>query len=284
MTSYIKKMMLRSLGEDTLLTALLLGPVLLLSPILASGQVDERFTPYVTDTRGTRVDAIASQPDGKYLVGGSFDSANGQRRPGLVRFNADGSVDESFVPATGGPAQSIHVLADGKIVIGGFQLGGLVNGVSRSGVFRLTSDGSFDPTFGGGSGANGVFGVAPQPDGKVLLFGTFSSVNGVSRRYLARLNSNGTVDTGFNTTINSGSEIHSLLALPDGKIIVGGGFFDFGGVSRRGLARLNHDGSLDTSFTIGSEGSIRALLPQQKGDSLLDPFIFLVRVSREVLW
>ncbi len=41
---------------------------------------------------------VTALPDGKLLLSGLFDSAEGRPRPGYARFLADGSVDESFVP------------------------------------------------------------------------------------------------------------------------------------------------------------------------------------------
>ncbi len=39
-----------------------------------------------------------------------------------------------------------------------------------------------------------------------------------------------------------------IVPQPDGKLLIGGYFTNYGEVPRNGLARLNHDGSLDTSF------------------------------------
>src|SRR4051812_47312951 len=50
-----------------------------------------------------------------------------------------------------------------------------------------------------------VFGLSVQPDGKILVAGSFTQIGGVARNRLARLNLDGTVDAGFNP--NAGSPV-----------------------------------------------------------------------------
>ncbi len=100
--------------------------------------------------------------------------------------------------------------------------------------------------------------VAVQTDGKILIAGTFSAVGGVSRNGIARLNADGSLDTSFNPgTGVSDSSIDSLAVAPDGKILIGGVFSSFNGTPRQRVARLNADGSLDTSFNSGTEATSR---------------------------
>src|SRR5207237_6424245 len=66
---------------------------------MAAGEVDTTFnaSAYINDNFGAKV--VIAQPDGKILVGGdSFTVANGVARHGIVRLNADGSVDAGFDP------------------------------------------------------------------------------------------------------------------------------------------------------------------------------------------
>src|SRR5437764_1187896 len=79
---------------------------------------------------------------------------------------------------------------DGKvIVVGNFSY---IGPVDRAGIARLKADGTLDPTFDPGTGANGAINlVALQSDGKVLIVGPFTSVNGTTRNGVARLNSDG---------------------------------------------------------------------------------------------
>lgn len=61
------------------------------------------------------------------------------------------------------------------------------------------------------------------------------------------------VDPTFNTgnTGVSGS-LACMLRQADGKILIGGSFSAYNGVARNGIARLNADGTLDTTFNVGS--------------------------------
>jgi len=91
--------------------------------------------------------------------------------------------------------------------------------------------------------------IAVQTDGKILIGGEFTAVSGVERYRIARLNSNGTLDSDFNP--NADNSVTSVAVQPDGKILIGGKFSNVGTPpeARNRIARLNADGSLDTTFT-----------------------------------
>lgn len=82
----------------------------------------------------------------------------------------------------------------------------------------------------------------------------------------------GSIDSTFNTFDdgthgnNSGfnSWVMSTTVQPDGKIIVGGIFTSFNGIERNSMARLNENGTLDTTFHIGTgfNNSINAIAIQ----------------------
>ena len=61
----------------------------------------------------------------------------------------------------------------------------------------------------------------------------------------------GTVDRSFNPGSTTGREVMALLVLPDGRAYVGGSFRVLGGAFCPQLARLNPDGSVDLSFSVG---------------------------------
>jgi carbonic anhydrase len=85
----------------------------------------------------------------------------------------------------------VAVQTDGKIVLGGMFTS--VNNQPRSRIARLNSNGNVEDsaTFNPGSGANnGVFGMAVQTDGKIVLSGDFTAVNGTVRNAIARLDNN----------------------------------------------------------------------------------------------
>jgi len=216
------------------------------------------------------IEAMTVQPDGKVLIGGGFDQVNAFNRAGVARLNPDGSVDTGFDPGSGanGWVESIALEPDGKAVIGGRFT--TVNGIARNRIARMNRNGTVDLTFDPGAAANGiVHNVAVQPDSKVLLAGAFTTVNGVARNRVARLNADGSLDLTFNPGEGANDVAWALALQADGRIVVSGGFTSFDGVSRTRLARLNPDGSLDTSFNTSLSLRANAIIPLADGKLLL---------------
>jgi len=125
-----------------------------------------------------------------------------------------------------------------------------VNDTNRNCIARLNANGSLDSTFKPGTGPNNlsVSCVAVQADGKVLIGGAFTTVNGTNRSRMARLNANGGLDGSFSSGIGVNGAVSSVVVQPDGKVLIGGPFTFINGTNRYGSARLNADGSLDSTF------------------------------------
>lgn len=195
----------------------------------------------------------AEQADGKILIGGDFTQYNGQSRPRIARLEANGQLDATFDPGAGanGSIRTMQYLPDGKIMIAGdFTTYG---GVARSRIARLNANGTLDTSFDPSAGADQeVRAPAVQPDGKVLIGGSFTTVGGVPRSRIARLNEDGSVDASFVVGTGVNDRVEAIGVQPDGKIVFGGNFNFYNGVQRNRLCRLNADGSLDTSFAIGT--------------------------------
>ena len=106
-----------------------------------TGGLDATFNPIFTRTNGTpRVSSVVVQCDGKMIVAGDFTAVNGVTRLGLVRLNASGAVDTSFVTSTSGAlgATGLALQADGKVLVTGtFQQ---LNGAVRNRIARLNND------------------------------------------------------------------------------------------------------------------------------------------------
>ena len=203
---------------------------------------------------------FAVQADGKILVAGTFDQYNSVPAAGVVRLNANGSVDPTFNVGTGldlntaYPA-SLAVQADGKILLGGeFDA---FNGQPTTGLVRLNANGSVDASFTSPLlRATYVEGLIVQPDGKVLLNG-YLNLPGTPAQYagLARLLPGGALDLNFVTSIFRDGEVSTstsepaVLLQPDGKIIVSGYFT---GAAGNRVARLNPDGTSDLTFQVGT--------------------------------
>ena len=196
----------------------------------------------------------AIQPDDKIIFTGDFWEYNGQPAGHIVRILPDGSMDMAFQSVVGGLDWSVYTILiqpDGKIVMAGDH--SMLNGLPIPRVFRLNADGTRDEPFitNVGTAVNGTaYWGTLQPDGKIILTGSFTQFNGVNVGRVLRLNADGTLDTAFNTAIGTGANayIPAVALQADGKILVGGDFTSFNGVTIARLARLNSDGTLDTAF------------------------------------
>src|SRR5205807_9169139 len=186
-----------------------------------------------------------------------------------------GFVDPSFLSGMTGPNSWLWAGAlqsDGKLLLGGQFTS--FNGVPRGPVARLNVDGSVDTNFSASvtAGEPTIHSVAVQPDGKVLVGGMFTGMNGAPRFRLARLNADGTLDTNFVATVaGSGSFITvSDLALQSNSQVVISGWFDaVNGSPRTNIARLNSNGTLDSTFVAGTDTTPNALALQLDGRVLI---------------
>ncbi len=242
------------------------------------GSLDASFNPGANGI----VIALALQADGKILVAGEFTGLGGgagtTTRHNLGRLNSDGTVDASFNPGANSLVYALAVQTSGKIVVGGAftTLGGGGTGTTtRNNIGRLNPDGSLDASFN--PGANGyVSALAVQVDGRILVGGGFTTFGGggtglTARSRIGRLNPDGSLDAGFNPGANNG--INALAVQADGKVLLCGTFTAVGGggsgtAPRNRIARLRHDGSLDSSFNPGANATVYAVAEQADGDIL----------------
>ena len=267
----------------------------------SNGSRDTTFPILRNISPGTGLSVLV-QPDNKILVGGPFNSANGVIRRSFARFNADGTLDTGFVPPSFGnaPIYDLALQTDGKILVGGNTFGNArrlnSNGASDitftgttnytaieslpdgkvliggATLRRHNSDGSLDTTLATVSGGTSpaIYKIALQPDGKIIINGSFTTVNGTNRGRIARLNADGTVDTSFNPPGGANADVFAVALQADGKMLVGGSFTSFNSdTSKKYLARLNADGSLDTSFSPNLDSTVVALKIQPDGKILL---------------
>ncbi|MCS7337312.1 MAG: immunoglobulin domain-containing protein, partial [Verrucomicrobiae bacterium] len=112
-----------------------------------------------------------------------------------------------------------------------------------------------------------VYCAAIQPDGKILIGGSFTVVDGQNWTNLARLEPSGALDTDF--VADADGAVYCLAILHDGKILVGGDFTRLSGHSRSRIGRLNSDGSLDAGFDPGADGRVCAIVPLADGRILV---------------
>jgi uncharacterized delta-60 repeat protein len=244
------------------------------------GTPDIAFTSPLFDPASNGIRVTLVQPDGKLFIGGQFTITGTPSLNGIARLNANGTLDSTFTPGagvSGGFVEAAALQSDGKIVIGG-QFG-QVSGTTRNDLARLNTDGSLDATFDPGTGVDGAIAdLLVQPDGKIVIGGGFTQVGGTFRLNFAQLNTDGTVDTGFNPILGPELPVTSLALQPDGKIILGGAFSTFAGISRAGIARVGSTGLLDFFFnpTTQTDGFVDAIAVQSDGKAVIGGFFSTV--------
>jgi uncharacterized delta-60 repeat protein len=235
------------------------------------GTVDTTFNPGTGPN--DLVHAIAVQPNGKIIIGGLFTSVNGVERNRIARLDSNGSVEslDTFNPGTGANdhVYTVALQPDGRILLGGLFTS--VAGEARAYIARLESNGALENTATFNTGTNNrVYCITVQPDGKILLGGIFTTVGGQSRVRIARLESNGSVESlaSFDPGAGADDLVNSIALQVDGKILLGGGFFEVRGTSRIGVARLHANGTLDGDFDPGAGATDLYDVPSVNGVTL----------------
>lgn len=230
-----------------------------LARLNADGSLDNTFTS--PGFFNGALSALAIQPSGKILVGGSFSTLNGSATGRIVRLNTDGSKDNTFSSGSGFNdfVQDIAFQSDGKIIVGGNFT--TYDGASAVDIIRLNTDGSRDSTFvnsGTSGGGNYISSINVQPDDSLIVVGAFDTMDGSPAGSVAKLNPNGSIDNSFDVSpgARNGDYVSSVfdsITQPDGKIIISGNFITYDGMNIRSLIRVDpNDGSIDTEFDAGS--------------------------------
>lgn len=146
------------------------------------------------------------------------------------------------------------------VVISGITLFGdsiVTDSVETPQIVRFNADGSLDKTFRfnstnnrGLSAGNGfVSSSYMQADGRLIVVGSFNKFDELTAGRIVRLNVNGTVDPSFNSGTGADRGIGSITYNPlNKKYLITGSFTTYNGVSAKGIALLNEDGSIDQSF------------------------------------
>jgi uncharacterized delta-60 repeat protein len=139
--------------------------------------------------------------------------------------------------------------------------------------------GSIDSTFS--ATTTKVQTVVTQPNGQIVIGGSFTTVDGVPANGVARLNANGTLDTSFAPSV-TGGPVYCLAVQPDGKILVGGDYTNVNGVTTNiNLVRLNTDGSLDTAFAPNPNGEVACLAIQPNGQIIAGGYFSTISGSSQ---
>ena len=252
------------------------------------GSIDTAFTP--DDINGD-VLALSFNSGRQILAGGNFTAVGTTAEGRVARLNTDGSLDTGFLNGKAGANAAVSAIAcqttlgdADRVLIGGAFT--TVNTYTRYFVARFMTDGSVDTSFNPGAGADNVINAIAEAfmgsetnlTRNIYIGGNFVSYNGQSSPGVERLKNNGTVDYGFNVGTGADGPVYALAVYPAGsfyagKLLVGGAFSHFNGITISNLVRLNVDGSVDTNFNAslgaGPNGPVRALAIQSDGAVLV---------------
>jgi uncharacterized delta-60 repeat protein len=257
-----------------------------------SGSFDSSFgtsgkvtTSYGTD--GFEAISGALQSDGKIVVvGNSFTNISlGYSQIAVVQYNSNGTLDTTFdtdgmvftqVPTSNEDfAKSVKIQSDGKIVVG---IQTKINSNWDFTILRYNTDGSLDTTFDSDGivrtispNSEAVYDIAIQNDGKIIAVGYQSNTN--DDVFAVRYNSNGSIDTSFGINgfflydFASNHNYATAVAISSDSKIVLGGRYQNGAIFSPFIARLNSNGTFDTSFD--SDGILIQTTDETISDILL---------------
>jgi uncharacterized delta-60 repeat protein len=235
-------------GEFTSFNGVLRNRIALLN---SDGSLNTTFNPGSTSSAGANSDvyAVAADSSNRILLGGRFSSINGTSRNGIARMRTDGSLDTSFITIQGvsngvdAPVRAIAMQGENVLLGGEFFS---VNGVARSRLARLDTNGVADQ-FNSANGPNGaVLAMALDANNRVLIGGAFTFVSNQTRGHIARLDGNtGTLDTSFTPPGSGANEDIYTIAVQGNNVLLGGLFTSFNGTPRKSIARLDSSGNLD---------------------------------------
>ena len=239
--------MLLSFKMRLFLAAMSLASVCFSAAInFAQTPVDSTEISSAADPRFPGATVFAAPPNNVAQEQSALNQFSNQRQDSFAPATA--RLDPAFAPAidySAGNGASTALQPDGKILVGGFFK--TINGLTVKNIVRLNQDYSIDSTFNAATNST-VLAIAVQPDGKILIGGLFTNVNGAPHNRVARLNADGSLDTSFNIGFGADNTVYDIEIQADGKILLGGNFVSVNSVGKHAIARLNADGSVDTSF------------------------------------
>ena len=155
----------------------------------------------------------------------------------------------------------------GTPIPGTEQVGSLAIGFPTSGI---TNNPQFCYDLGGGFN-NQAEAAVEDSSGRIIFGGLFTSYSGVSFNRIVRVNSDASIDNTFNIGTGFNDAVYDVELQADGKIMVGGFFSSYSGVSFEKIVRLNVNGSIDNTFNIGIgfNNSVFVIKPQSDGKILV---------------
>lgn len=196
-------------------------------------------------------------------------AAPGPTAPGTIdtSFGDGGGGDGASSPGPRDEATVVARQADGKIVVAGRGWNPTTRDMDIL-VARYNADGTPDTTFGAGGRTlvkvrdrSSAEAILIQPDGRIVVGGNAGFVDGSwysPRTVLVRLTAAGARDTTFASAgvfmattfpMTNNHELHKIARQPDGKLLLSFTAGSNGNWADFGVARLNVNGTLDTTFS-----------------------------------
>ena len=219
--------------------------------LLEDGTIDTSF--FNKTKFNGQVNVIKVDSDNKILVGGDFTTYNNINANKIIRLNSDGTIDTSFTYGLGftNSVNTIEIESGNTILVGGNFTS--YNGINSNNIIRLNYDGTSNTGYTFNNGFNGPINVIKvDSDNKILVGGNFTNYNNINANRIIRLNSDSTVDTSFTYGIGFNDVVNTIEIDNFDKIMVGGSFTFYSGITYNRIIRLNTDGNIDQTFVIGN--------------------------------
>ena len=225
-----------------------LGDWFTISRRLADGTQDPTYAPFSRTLSGSLsigIGDLSVTDDGGVLAAGTFwpSMTGGPYQQNLFRFTSTGAMYPGFSSPPVNYGSGVEFLPDGKILYSAaFTSGSVPKFV------RLLGDGTLDSTYTMDPAVTSIvnFWQADEHGRPVFLAQTSSG------QRLVRLSENGSLDPNFIPRLQVPSGVNVVEVQSDGKMLLAGPFSLMNGVPRSKIARVNADGSLDTTFDPGS--------------------------------
>ncbi|PWA03859.1 T9SS type A sorting domain-containing protein [Flavobacterium psychrotolerans] len=234
--------------------------------INSNGTQDNTFSTGYSDGGCRAILDVKFDVNNKIIVGGCFSFYNKIVANGVIRLNANGTIDPTFVTGTGFTSNtnpyirvtSIAIQSNGKYLFGGTL--GSYNGNVVNNVVRINTDGSLDNTFVFNSAIfDTVTNMYLQTNGNVIVVGTKNTtINSFPvfltsiQRFLPTGQNDGTLNISNNFTgaFDTTPFVKSLQIQNDGKLIVLGTFTKYNDVTVNGIVRLTDKNLLTNNFSL----------------------------------
>jgi len=215
------------------------------------------WAPFVSDY----VRAVIPLLAGPVYVAGDFTTINGQPRQSIAAIDlSTGNVVSGWAPNANGRVYGLAILGSTLYASGNFTT---IGGLPRTGLAAIDlSSGtptSWNPGLGGYANAVAV------GTNSVFAGGSFTNAGGVTRHNLAALDATTGLPTSWNPDVEGNSVVDiNALAVSGSKLYVGGTFSSIGNSARTGLAAIDLNTGVPTSWgpsltNTGSDPSVNAI-------------------------